>query len=349
MWRLSDARANVGTYVSEVHDARTVATWGALRWHAVTPADTAVRFFSRSGNTAMPNDTWSAWSGAYEDPQGSQVSSPRARYLQWKAELQGGDAAPTLLSVTAAYLPRNLRPRVATLTVHDPGVAFQQPFASGDPPLAGLDGASGAQDTAANATAGSGNAPTRQATLGRRVYRRGLRTIQWTASDPNDDLLRFDVLYRAEADVAWRTLRSGVEDLVFTWDTTSAPDGTYLVRVVASDAPSNAPGAALTGLAESTPFDVDNTPPSIDVAPAMPAMPGAAEATVAFVVSDTHSAVLRVEYSLDTEQWQLLFPRDGITDSRTEQFSVTVSADSLDRLVLRATDAMDNAATAAAR
>ena len=170
--------------------------------------------------------------------------------------------------------------------------------------------------------------------------------MQWTASDPNGDELRFDVLYRAEAEDGWRTLRSGVEDPVFTWDTTSAPDGTYLVRVVASDAPSNAPGAALTGLAESTPFDVDNTPPRIDLAPAQP---GGAEATVAFTVSDTHSAVRRVEYSLDTEQWQLLFPRDGIADSRTEQFSVTVTAGDLDRLVLRATDAMDNAATAAVR
>ena len=346
VWRLSDARADTGTYVSEVHDARTVAAWGALRWHAVTPSDTAVRFHSRSGNTAAPNDTWSDWSAAYTDPEGSQVASPRARYLQWKAELSGADAAPTLLSVTAAYLPRNLRPKVASLTVHEPGVAFQQPFASGDPPIAGLDGAGEAPNGATNTTAGSASSSTRQATLGRRVYRRGLRTIQWTANDPNGDELRFDVLYRAEAEEGWRTLRSGVEDLVFTWDTTSAPDGAYLVRVVASDAASNAPGAALTGLAESTPFDVDNTPPRIDVTPTMP---GAAEATVVFAVTDTHSAVRRVEYSLDTEQWRLLFPRDGIADSRTEHFSVTVDPDDLDRLVLRATDAMDNAATAAVR
>ena len=343
LWRLPDALADAGSYVSEVHDARTVAAWGALRWHAIAPGGTAVRFFTRSGNTAAPNATWSPWSEAYEDADGSPVTSPRARYLQWKAELRGADAAPTLLSVTAAYLPRNLRPRVASLTLHPPGVAFQQPFASGDPPLAGLDG--GGQD-AASASAGGGSTATRQATLGRRVYRRGLRTIQWTASDANNDELRFDVLYRAEAEVAWRTLRSGVEDLVFTWDTTSAPDGTYLVRVVASDAPSNAPGAALTGLAESTPFDVDNTPPTIDV---MPAAVENGQATVAFVVSDTHSAVRRVEYSLDTERWQLLFPQDGIADSRTERFSVTVAAAGLEQLVLRATDAMDNAATASAR
>ena len=78
-------------------------------------------------------------------------------------------------------------------------------------------------------------------------------------------------------------------------------------------------------------------------------MPGGAAATVTFAVSDTHSAVRRVEYSLDTEHWQLLFPLDGIADSQTERFSVSVDTDSIDRLVLRATDAMDNAATATVR
>ena len=336
VYRLSTARASTGTYVSEVHDAQTIAAWGALRWHAVTPATAAVRFFSRSGNTAAPNDTWSAWSGPYTDPGDSHVTSPTARYLQWKAELSGGDVGPTLLSVTAAYLPRNLRPKIATLTVHDPGVAFQQPFSSGDPPIAGLDDGADARD----------GGETRQATLGRRVHRKGLRTIQWAANDPNNDLLRFDLLYRAEADLAWRALRTGVEDLIFTWDTTSAPDGTYLVRVVASDAQSNAPGAALSGLAESTPFDVDNSPPRIDVDQVQE---DAAEATVTFVVNDTHSAVRSVEYSLDTEHWQVLFPLDGISDSQTERFSVTVDAGGIARLLLRATDAMGNAATATAR
>ena len=61
VYRLSTATASSGTYVSEVHDANTVAAWGALHWHAVTPAASAVRFFSRSGNTAAPSDTWSAW------------------------------------------------------------------------------------------------------------------------------------------------------------------------------------------------------------------------------------------------------------------------------------------------
>ena len=343
VWRLSGQPAEAGNYVSEVHDAQTLAAWGALHWRALTPPDGTVRLFSRSGNTAAPNAAWSAWSEAYTDPEGAQITSPGARYLQWKAELEAGADSPTLLSVTAAYLPRNQRPRIESLTVHDAGVAFQQPFASGDPPLIGLDDPAAGDGEADSSGGGSG---ARQASLGRRVQRRGLRTIQWSASDPNADELRFDLQYRAQTETTWRTLRSDFADLVFTWDTRSAADGAYVVRVVATDAASNAPGAALIGIAESTPFDVDNAPPritveSVDIT--------GDTATVELRVDDAHAGVRRVEYSLDTARWRLLFPLDGITDSRSERFRFNVPAGSVDRLTVRVADAMHNITNAAVR
>ena len=343
VYRLAPDQAAEGTYLSEVRDAGTVAAWGTLRWHALTPGDSSLRFFSRSGNTSTPGDAWSRWSAAYREADGSPITSPRARYLQWKAELRGSADTPTLLSVTAAYLPQNLRPEITALTVHDPGVAFQRPFASGDPPIAGLD-----DPPATRAGNGEGGAQgnTQQATLGRRVHRRGLRTFVWTARDPNNDLLRFDLLVRAETDTSWRALRTGIASSIYTWDTTSAPDGTYVVRLVASDAGANAPGAGLEGLVESKPFDVDNSPPRIDVDPPRPEAGGFA---VSFVVSDGHSPVRRVEYSLDTVRWEVLYPLDGIADSRVERFRLTVAGEQLDRLAIRAADALGNAATAAAR
>ena len=342
VYRLLPGQAGEGEYVSDVRDAGTVATWGTLRWHALTPGNSALRLFTRSGNTSTPNDAWSRWSAAYRDADGAAITSPRARYLQWKAELRGGADTPTLLSVTAAYLPQNLRPEITTLTVHDPGVAFQRPFASGDPPIAGLD-----DPPAAGAGNGGGaQGDTQQATLGRRVHRRGLRTFVWTARDPNNDPLRFDLLVRTEADTSWRALRTGIESSIYTWDTTSAPDGTYVVRLVASDADANAPGAGLEGLVESKPFEVDNAPPRIDVDPPRPE---AGRFAVSFVVSDGHSPVRRVEYSLDTARWEVLYPLDGIADSRVERFRLHVDRGQLDRLAIRAADALGNAATAAAR
>ena len=337
VYRLAPDRATTGTYLSTVRDAETVATWGTVRWRATTPAGTSVELFTRTGNTEEPNDTWSAWSEAYSDPTGSQVTSPKARYVQWKAQLSGGEASPVLLSVTTAYLPRNLAPEITNVTVHRPGVVFQQPFSGTDPPIAGL--TDGAEARAANA---SGNSESQQNTLGRRVFRKGLQTFVWAARDGNQDDLTFDVFYRTDADTVWSTLAEELRESIFTWDTSSAPDGAYVVRVVATDALSNPPGLALRGALESKPFDIDNSPPQIAL-DAGRAQGG--ETVVGFAVSDAHSPVEHVEYSLDTERWQVVYPLDGIPDSQVERFEVTLDSADADRLVIRASDAMGNTVT----
>jgi hypothetical protein len=110
-----------------VKDAGTVARWGAIRWRAAAGNGGHVELFTRSGNTATPDQTWSAWSKAYTTATGEQIASPNARYLQWRAVLSTTGASPVLTSVTAAYLPRNLRPLIASITVHPAGTVFQRP------------------------------------------------------------------------------------------------------------------------------------------------------------------------------------------------------------------------------
>ena len=135
--RLSAERATTGTCTSDVRDAQAVATWGAVKWQGTVPTGTRVEISTRSGNTRTPDETWSDWSSAYSDAAGSPIVSPRARYLQWRAVLTASrDQAPILTSVTAAYLPRNSRPRVASITIHPPGTVFQRPFPTGDPEIA---------------------------------------------------------------------------------------------------------------------------------------------------------------------------------------------------------------------
>jgi hypothetical protein len=58
-------------------------------------------------------------------------------------------------------------------------------------------------------------------------------------------------------------LRRDLSEEIFVWDTTAAPDGTYTVKVTASDNSSNAPDRALLGEIESSAFDIDNTLPAI--------------------------------------------------------------------------------------
>jgi len=342
--RVSNKRASEGTYESEVRDAKTVATWGTLRWTASTPPGSRIQLLTRSGNTATPNETWSPWSAPYTRSEGDPIISPKARYLQWKAIVSGPEDTPVLISVTAAYLPRNLRPQITGITVHPPGLVFQQPFSSGEPPIAGLDQFADTRvQNGASANASSPQTPT----LGRRIYRKGLQTFVWTARDENEDDLRYDALYRREGDRAWTPLKRDLATSIFTWDTSAVPDGTYLLKVVASDAPSNSPGAELAGELESQPFDIDNSPPVIEMG--TPTREGD-RLVMPFTVRDGQSAIRRVEFTFDGERWQVVYPVDGIPDSRTERFRLALeNAAAVSRLIVRATDTLDNTATASPR
>ena len=340
--RLSRARAERGTYLSEVRDAQTFATWGALKWQALTPAGTKVELSTRSGNTRTPDETWSDWSAAYSGPEGSPIVSPRARYLQWRAVLTPSPTdTPLLTSVTAAYLPRNTRPRVTSVNIQSPGTVFQRPFPSGEPEIAGFDGDTPDRRVAAQQLpGGAGGAPQ----LGRRGYERGLLTFMWRAEDENRDELTYEVLYRREGDTSWKSLKRGLMDSILVWDTTSVPNGRYVVRVVASDAPSNSPATALSGDMESAAFDIDNLPPTITVTAVRRE---GTRTVIAFDVRDDHSAVQRVDYSLDGERWMTIYPKDGIADSRSEQFELNLTEGTGNRgVVLRAADALNNVSSA---
>jgi hypothetical protein len=345
LFRLSAGRAERGTYESEVKDAQTVATWGAISWRASVPPGAQLELRTRSGNSQAPDDTWSPWSEPYRNADGQQIQSPKARYLQWRATLAGKDATPVLTSVTAAYLQRNLRPKVTGITVYPAGVVFQKPFSTGEAEIAGFE--DGWPDTrpspaALSAPGSSLASPQAGPPLGRRIYQKGLQAFSWKAEDENDDKLQFDVLYRRDDETTWRTLRRGLSDQLFVWDTTSVPNGTYVLRVVASDAPSNPPGAALSGEADSATFDVDNTPPTIRF---LNSRKEGSRTVLTFEVQDDQSAVQRVDYSLDATRWRPIYPKDGICDSKLEQFELVVDGEP-SSVVIRAMDAMNNIATA---
>lgn len=341
LFRLSSDRAPRGTYESETRDAQMVATWGAVSWHGKTPSGSRVEVFTRSGNTETPDDTWSVWSSAYTNADGSAITSPKARYLQWRVVLTGKSESPVLTSVTAAYLQRNLRPQVRSVTVHPPGIVFQKPFTTGEPELAGFDDQSTPERKLA-AAAGAQQGSSLQA-LGRRTYQKGLQTLVWKGEDENDDDLVYDVLYRREGETAWKTLRKATADSIVVWDTTTVPNGTYFVKIVASDAPSNTIGSALTGELDSSAFEIDNAAPVIVVGNVR------VEGThtiVPFDIKDDHSPIQRVEFSQDGQRWRGVFPVDGIADSRDEHYELTVDGELGERgLTLRASDSMNNIAT----
>jgi hypothetical protein len=87
-----------GTFTSVVYDAGRTATWGVANWSAKLPAGTTITVQTRSGNTATPDSSWSAWASIIN---GEIVSSPSTRYLQYRVILTTNDptATPILLSI----------------------------------------------------------------------------------------------------------------------------------------------------------------------------------------------------------------------------------------------------------
>ncbi len=121
LYVLEDRYAGKGTVVSEVLDAKMISKWGRLSWKAETPAGTAVTVAVRTGNVAEPDETWSDWSAEQTDPQTARVTTPSARFLQYRVTMttEHPKQTPTVRSVAIRYLTTNHPPEVTSLEVPD--------------------------------------------------------------------------------------------------------------------------------------------------------------------------------------------------------------------------------------
>ena len=335
LYHLRSRPVGEGEYESDVKDTRGRARWGRIRWEDEQPPGTAVRLYARSGNTDSPDQTWSDWTGPYAESEGEALVCPPARYLQWKAVMSTqNEESPSVLSVSAAYLTRNNPPRVHSVTVYEPGVYLRDaPAGSGEqnrdlpPGIAAQIG-------------GRGGGLGQQASPGAPTYRKGMRALAVQASDPDGDGLSYDIYFRGEAEETWKLLESGRRVPSYSWDSETFPDGSYVLRVVASDAPSNPPDQALEAEYLSEPFLVDNTGPLVSGI-------NVADARLSFRVRDGASPLFRVDYAIDGGDWRVVHPEDCVTDSETEEFEIAL--DGLEAgehtLAIRARDTSNNTGT----
>jgi hypothetical protein len=212
---------------------------------------------------------------------------------------------------------------------------------TGDVEILGLD-TDPLSERAAAQRAPAGSPPA--ITFSRKLNQHGLRTFSWQAEDPNDDPLVFSIQYRMVGDERWRPLRADLDEPVFAWDTAAVPNGRYVLRVLASDAPGNPPALALTGFKDSVSFVVDNAPPAIAAT-----LDPARRDLIRVTVRDEASPVRKLEMSIDAGRWEEVSPSDGVADSLEESFEIPLppSGSGGPRIVvLRATDLLGNVATA---
>jgi hypothetical protein len=310
LFRFGSEMVSEGTYESPVRDAKLVASWGRIWWRGRG----GVELQTRTGNSERPDATWSEWSAPYRDPVGTQITSPRARFIQWRAVLRtppatgAGGLETRMEDVSLAYLPRNVAPEVLSITALPVGVGLQSIVQmQADPNIE----SSGLDPTLFGAVT---QVPPR------RIYQRGARSLQWQAEDRNGDTLEYAIYYRSLNESGFRLLKDKLRDNFYTVDGAALADGRYVFRVVVTDALDNPGGQALTGERTSEPVDVDNTPPVVRSV-------GEAQVTsdrirIVFEVEDVTGMVRRADVSVDGTPWRSVYPDDGIADSPRERYSL---------------------------
>ena len=310
IFRLGETPGPAGSYEAPVHDAGTASRWGSLSWHADIPGRSGIQFRTRSGNSAKPDRTWSDWSEPLASPGGSRVTSPNARYIEWKAEMTGaGGITPAITSVTLAYLPQNSPPVLRNISVVSQTVASAQAKAAASSSSAYTVTVTDTADSSAT----SAGTPTQ--TLARSATQQ--ITVSWQADDADGDRLVYNVYFRGDDETQWKPFKPETHDASITFDADVLADGKYYFRVIASDRESNPPASARESQLVSSPVLIDNTPPAVTMGTVRYAG-GAAH--IEFSAADAASSLRRCEYSLDASSWAPIEASDGVIDSLRESF-----------------------------
>jgi len=272
-------------WTSKVLDSGLRAHFGRLVWRATGP----IELSTRSGNTQVPDKTWSDWSAALAAP--GKVQSPPARFVQVRARFSR-DPAAILSHIVLPFVTDNARAVVTNVDAqpkNTPPVAKEASFPS------------------------SGGEPERHASVIK---------LTWKVENPDADALRYRLWYRLDGQTAYRDLTRPDELLTKTeyeWETASLPEGPYRVRVEATDETVNPPARAFKHSLESPVIIVDNTPPVFRTLAAQ-------GRRIRGDAVDGVGPIARIDVAVDgRNEWRPFLPVDGIFDEAIEAFDLDVS------------------------
>ncbi len=322
-----------GSYLSPVLEAGGTSIWGSISWEADLPAGTTIQVQSRSGNSGEPDDTWSDWSPPYARPD-EKILSPAGRYLQLRVNLkaQAGQKFPAVQKLVVFYQQLNLAPVIEKVEVLPANQVYIKPPEQ-EEIILGLEKAS-AESAGKKEDGGFFLNP-------KKSERQGFRTITWEASDDNNDKLNFNVYIRPEKDKNWYLMADGLTDKIISFDTRHYPDGTYFIKIEASDLPANPPGTEKKVEKISKPVVIDNSLPEVKNFVATKTSRGL---EVSFSAVDKYSYIEEVKYLVRPDDWQVVFPVDGLCDSTSEsfKFNLNLMAGSDNLMIIRVKDSFGN-------
>ncbi|MDP9050520.1 MAG: fibronectin type III domain-containing protein [Acidobacteriota bacterium] len=310
VFRLDDRVAANATYTSEVFDAQGFSQWG--RVEVLPEVAAGFDLFVRSGNVESPLMGWSDWAPVAKS---GAVTVPGGRFAQWKAALRTG---ADVHSVGLNYLQKNVAPvvdevmvlpgaRVTANAAVVPNQTVQVSFpVATNPNVPVFTPDANAQPLVAQKD-------------------KSAVTVRWAAHDDNGDDLVYSVWYRGVGEKNWRMLKDKISEKYLSFDSSLLPDGTYEVRVVASDAPVHTDADSQTGERVSGSFVVDTTPPVPGALTAVMVAGTPAKIHATFSAKDATSPIERAEYSVDAGPWQYLEPVGRVSDSLEERYDFTAA------------------------
>jgi len=353
-----------GTFQSTVHDTGGRSRWGTIAWSGDTPAGASVTLQTRSGDVERPDDSWSAWSAPYTRAHGQTVTSPPARYLQYQAVLSGDatGVAPKLRDVSVYYLPHNHAPVVGVVKPAGGDAVSKSAllqWTGSDPDKDTL-----VYDAAYSADGGKTWTPIKKRATpdAAKPKSAAAHTAESQANlDKQKNLppaVRAQIQAQIKAAAAKEAASAGaasddakatagatgLKDTSFSWDTKEVPDGTYQIRVTASDKPSN-PTDALTAKAVSSPFLITNAAPMLTLG--TPVVAADKTTTLHGTVTTGLAFVKAVQGKVDGGDAVAASADDGLFDSSSEPFTLTLPALSSGKhtVEVQALDQAGNSAT----
>lgn len=122
-WIRMTPYAAAGSFTSRVFDAGGPAAWGAATWTSALASGTSLSLSVRTGNTPVPDGTWSAFLNL---PTSGSTVGGSSRYIQYRADLATTDPGrtPVLedLAISCVAGADTMPPVITDLTaIPDPG------------------------------------------------------------------------------------------------------------------------------------------------------------------------------------------------------------------------------------
>lgn len=351
-----------GTYESAVHDAKMVSKWARIKWFADMPAKTAVSIQTRTGNVETPDGTWTDWSAPYTNSAGDQITNKDGRYIQYKVTLKtsAADTTPKISTVSISYMTPNQAPSVK-LTSPTGGEIWSGKetikWVGADPDNDSLsydvyyskDGKDW-KSLVGGVNSSSSNDDKKQ--LETKIVNKVKTELDKSKDIPDDmkNAVIKDVKIQPNSQAADMPalvpINKPSTNSSYTWDTKSVDDGTYMIKVVASDKASNAVNA-LSDSAISAQITVCNTAPMIAIRKGVINADASGQAKISGIASAKSIEIAGVQYRVDGGDWNAAVPDEGMFDSLSSPFTIVTDklSTGMHKLDIEAVDTAGNAST----